>query len=145
MPELNDYSYGAIPLWREPDDSEPLLLVLQHHAGHWGFPKGHPETGETPLETAQRELAEETGLDEVAWVEEPRFNQSYDFTWGEDIYHKTVTYFPAYVREASVTPEPAEIRDYAWVSLDRAQSLLVVKGNPNDALDQFVAWWRRGA
>lgn len=143
MPELNDYSYGAIPLWHEPGSSEPLLLVLQHHAGHWGLPKGHAEAHETPLETAQRELAEETGLTDVSWAEGVQFSHRYDFTWGESICHKTVTYFPAYVREASVTPEPAEIRDYAWVSLDQAQPLLVVKGNPNEALEQFVTWWRR--
>ena len=39
------------------------VLVIQQVAGHWGFPKGHVEQGETELETAKREIKEETNLD----------------------------------------------------------------------------------
>ena len=39
------------------------VLVLQQVAGHWGFPKGHVEKGETEVETAIREIKEETNLD----------------------------------------------------------------------------------
>jgi 8-oxo-dGTP pyrophosphatase MutT (NUDIX family) len=38
-----------------------LLLRASKH-GEWGFPKGHQEHGETLLETALRECAEETGI-----------------------------------------------------------------------------------
>ena len=40
------------------------VLLLQHpdskNKGHWDFPKGHIENGETEPQTALRELAEET-------------------------------------------------------------------------------------
>ena len=42
------------------------FLVIQHSTesneveGHWDFPKGHIENNETELETATRELHEET-------------------------------------------------------------------------------------
>ncbi|PKK39843.1 hypothetical protein ABB02_00903 [Clostridiaceae bacterium JG1575] len=52
-----DYSCGFVPV-----DDEGRYLILQHRAGHWDFPKGHREPGETDEETAQREVAEETGL-----------------------------------------------------------------------------------
>jgi 8-oxo-dGTP pyrophosphatase MutT (NUDIX family) len=40
------------------------LLILDAH-GNWGFPKGHVEGNEVPLATARREVAEETGLDDL--------------------------------------------------------------------------------
>ena len=39
------------------------VLLIQQTEGHWGFPKGHVEEGETELETAIREVKEETNLD----------------------------------------------------------------------------------
>ena len=40
-------------------------LVQGRHTGKWSFPKGHLQLGETGPECALREIAEETGLDEV--------------------------------------------------------------------------------
>ncbi|GAA5534053.1 NUDIX hydrolase [Deinococcus aluminii] len=39
---------------------EVLLILNADH--RWVFPKGHPEGGETPEQTAQREVLEETGV-----------------------------------------------------------------------------------
>ena len=38
------------------------VLLIHHNAGHWDFPKGHVEEGETEVQTAIREVKEETGL-----------------------------------------------------------------------------------
>ena len=46
-------------------DGDRVLLVQRRNppdAGLWGFPGGHVEPGETALEAAARELAEETGV-----------------------------------------------------------------------------------
>ncbi|WP_347268723.1 NUDIX hydrolase [Paracoccus sp. (in: a-proteobacteria)] len=46
-------------------DGGRVLLVQRRNppdAGLWGFPGGHVEPGETALEAARRELAEETGV-----------------------------------------------------------------------------------
>lgn len=56
--------------------------------GNWDIPKGHMETGEYPLETAIRELQEETGLEY-----NPDFKTTYlgefDYTLSKNIilYH----------------------------------------------------------
>lgn len=53
-------SCGAV-IWRERDGVGEYLLA-RHNGGHWSFPKGHVESGETEADTALREIREETGL-----------------------------------------------------------------------------------
>ena len=43
-------------------EDKKVLLIKQTN-GIWGFPKGHVEKNETELQTAEREVKEETGLD----------------------------------------------------------------------------------
>lgn len=43
-------------------DRSGRVLILQHASGHWVFPKGHVEFGETQLQAALREVAEEAGV-----------------------------------------------------------------------------------
>ena len=45
------------------NDEGKVLLQKRGDSGKWGFPGGAIELGETPEETADRELKEETGLD----------------------------------------------------------------------------------
>ena len=51
---------GAVP-FRERDDEREFLLVTSHR-GRWIFPKGLVEPGETPEETALKEVEEEAGV-----------------------------------------------------------------------------------
>lgn len=44
------------------DRQRRLLLCHITHSRYWDLPKGMQDAGELPLETAQRELREETGL-----------------------------------------------------------------------------------
>jgi 8-oxo-(d)GTP phosphatase len=53
-------------LWR-PADGGGIETALVHRPKYddWSLPKGKPDGGEHPLETAVREVAEETGLEVV--------------------------------------------------------------------------------
>ena len=53
-------SCGALVFRRASQGLE--VLLLKHRAGHWDFPKGHVEAGESEQETALREVLEESGL-----------------------------------------------------------------------------------
>ena len=60
-------SCGVLVLRRQ---EEELYVVLLRHrfGGHWSFPKGHVEAGESERQTALREVREETGLTGIKLV-----------------------------------------------------------------------------
>lgn len=58
-------------MFRE-EDGQPSYLLL--HNNYWGFPKGHPEKGESEEETLRRETMEEAGLDDLEIL--PDFKRS---------------------------------------------------------------------
>lgn len=53
-------SCGAVVFTRI--DGKIKYLLIANLEGVWGFPKGHVESGETEIETALREVYEETNL-----------------------------------------------------------------------------------
>ena len=46
---------------------------MHYHSGHWEFPKGHIEGKESEEETVMREIAEETGIEDIKII--PRFKK----------------------------------------------------------------------
>ena len=73
---------------------EPRYLLLRSaRTGDWLPPKGHTDAGETTLETALRETAEETGITDVQLVEGFEQTIEYDVqTRKRGNYHKKVSY-----------------------------------------------------
>jgi len=44
------------------DDGKRMYLILRYPSGHFDFPKGHMESGESEEDTLRRETEEETGI-----------------------------------------------------------------------------------
>jgi len=141
---LEDFSCGVIP-YRVVNGTLEFLLV-QHKAGHWAFPKGHPEKGESYLDTALRELAEETGIARVSVNEDRPFEEQYLFTKrsGKRV-HKKVVYFVGEVSAGqSVKLQASEVSDYAWG--DAAQTRERMSFEEGRALlDTVVGYLANGA
>ncbi len=57
-------SAGGV-VFRRPPDGAPRFLLIRDSYRNWGFPKGHLEPGEPPADAARREVAEETGLNDL--------------------------------------------------------------------------------
>lgn len=117
-PEL-DASFGVIPLKKE--GTSWRVFIIRHIKGdHWGFPKGHSENKlETPRETAERELQEETGLSVITYLPMEPFSTRYLCISHGKYVDKTVTYFVAEVA-GTVTLCPKEIAEGRWVTLEEA-------------------------
>ncbi len=78
--------------------SSRWLLLRSSRTKEWGFPKGHQEHGETLLQTAQRECAEECGIALLSF-EGPPLELHYRLPSGRS---KRVVYYPAITGTARV-------------------------------------------
>lgn len=118
-------SFGVIPVYRK--DGRTYFLLIRHNSGHWAFPKGHAEPGESEIETARRELREETGICDVTLCPEPVFEEGYTKAAWHDprqTVSKTVRYFLGIVHDPRVRIQVAEIQDYKWVTYDEARAII---------------------
>lgn len=115
-------SCGAV-VYREKDDKREYLLIFNKKGGakgHWGFPKGHVESGETEEQTARREILEETGIETVL---DTGFRAVSTYSPREGIM-KDVVYFAARVSDAHITLQQSEVADFMWADYETAQKTL---------------------
>ncbi len=87
------------------------VLVIHQVKGHWGFPKGHVEEGETEVQTAIREIKEETNLD-VEIDETHRYVERYS---PEEGIEKDVVFFIAKKIGGEVRVQEEEVKDTEWL------------------------------
>jgi 8-oxo-dGTP pyrophosphatase MutT (NUDIX family) len=81
----------------------------------WVLPKGHVEPGETPEQTAVREVHEETGLQ--ARVVSPLGPIEYWFVADNRRVHKTVHHYLLEATGGALGTEDMEVSEVAWVPL----------------------------
>lgn len=113
-----DEAFGIVPISRQAEGNH--FLLIQHQAGHWGFPKGHADPGETAFATACREFEEETGIQAYRALDTVSFVEHYSFVQDQQPIDKTVTYFPAFVESTLVVCQEQEIKNYAWLPFEAA-------------------------
>jgi bis(5'-nucleosidyl)-tetraphosphatase len=109
---MTEFSYGILPL--KKDEKGWQALLIQHNAGHWAFPKGHANPGETERETAERELEEETNLKIVRYVLDEPLEEHYMLERDGKQIKKTVYYFAAEV-QGTLKLQEAEVQSAEWL------------------------------
>ena len=101
------------------------FLLIQHPTksngdeGHWDFPKGHVEGSETELETAKRELIEETGIVNFRLFDGFKHRIEYIFQKGNEIISKEVIFFLAESNTKEVKLS-SEHESFVWLNSDLA-------------------------
>ena len=107
----------------------PLYLLLHYGSGHWEFAKGHIEDKETEEETVKREIAEETGINDLQIIPGFKkyikyfFRQSYGLEglakkkapW----IFKLVVFFVAETKTKDVKISP-EHKGFLWLPIEEA-------------------------
>ena len=121
MEEILTLSCGVV-LARDTDSGWSTLMLRAYR--HWDFPKGLLEDGEQPLETAIREVGEETGIKELSFDWGERYLETGPYSRG-----KTARYYLGRTDCAEVVMGPSpetgvpEHHEWRWVSFDEAYDL----------------------
>jgi len=110
------FSAGVVVYFKRKDKVE--FLLLKHPGGHWDFPKGRIEKGETKIQAAERELFEEAGV--RAKIHE-KFEHSFEYFFTQDgeLAKKTVYFFLGKAVYKHVTISFEHV-DYAWLEYEDA-------------------------
>lgn len=111
-------SCGAVVVRRASDGWKTLMLRAYRN---WDFPKGIREDGESSQEAAIREIAEETGIDDLEFAWGDSFMDTGPYSRG-----KVARYFIAETRQSDIvmgiSPETGqpEHHEARWMSFDEA-------------------------
>lgn len=113
---MDETSAGGVVL--DADQANVALIGRLDRRGRllWSLPKGHIEEGETPEQTAVREVAEETGIKSV--VLRPLGTIDYWFVADNRRIHKTVHHFLLQATDGELSDDDVEVTEVAWVALD---------------------------
>ena len=111
-------SCGVMP-YRWAEGKQEFLLVFETYSKCWGFPKGHMEAGETEIQTALRELYEETGLTAKL---NPAKTAAIEYAIS-NFARKQVVFF---LGEVAGVPRvrPGEIDKFKWVTMEELKNCL---------------------
>ncbi|MEK7510741.1 MAG: NUDIX domain-containing protein [Patescibacteria group bacterium] len=112
-------------------DHGTIALVKSRASGTWLFPKGRIEPGETDEEAARREIAEETGLTDLEYIDDLGvFHRPYDQYDGVIRPGKEIRMFLFAAASKSELAPTKEIDDAQWTSLSRIMNVLGVGERP---------------
>jgi 8-oxo-dGTP pyrophosphatase MutT (NUDIX family) len=116
-------------------------LLLRNGGDYWNFPKGRVESGETELQTALREVAEETGIVASAIHLFEGFREAYDYDFDSEVQngaremvHKTGVFFLGEVGDVAVQLSK-EHNEFGWFDFQTASNRLFYQ-NSKDTLQK---------
>jgi 8-oxo-dGTP pyrophosphatase MutT (NUDIX family) len=124
--QIHESSAGVIPILFRKSNAQ--FLVVQHRAGHWGFPKGHIEKGEGVKDAARRELREETGIRHIV-LKHSSYIATYSLKRRGVVYFKKVTYFLCVAQKSHVSLQKSELRAFRWLPYEKAYRRLTHLGS----------------
>ena len=112
-------SCGAIVFYLK-GKKEQILLIKHANSGHWSFPKGHVEAGETALETAIRETAEETKREASVITTITPYEEHYTTPKGE----ACVCYMFLALDNGPSDNDSTDTHDLVWTPFEKVETTL---------------------
>ena len=116
---IEETSAGGV-VFRRVNGDQPAFLLIRDSYRNWGLPKGHVEAGEAASEAALREVAEETGLKDLA-LRAPIQEIDWFFRFRRRLIHKTCSFFLMESASGDACPQRDEgITACRWLPFDAA-------------------------
>lgn len=138
---------GAV-IFRPRSDGQIEYLILKHK-NYWNFPKGGAEKEETEIETAKREIKEETGLTRLVFI--PGFRSTRNIIYrgsknsikvehrGRIVLRRSIIFLAeSPSRRVKISHEH---RGFAWLPFEEAKKRLAILGDNHKVLikaDKFL-------
>jgi 8-oxo-dGTP pyrophosphatase MutT (NUDIX family) len=131
----HDHSAGGVAYRRvhgggSPDEVE-IALIATRNGTRWQLPKGTCELGESPEQTAAREVAEEVGLETVCEGYLQPIEYWYWDTYRKDtpeLVHKRVDFYLLRVVGGEISDASIEVDSTAWFTAAGALHVLTFGG-----------------
>ena len=121
-------SCGAV-VYKIVDNKHLLYLVIKSKMGHhFTFPKGHVENDETEVETATREIKEETNLSVSI---DTNFRMVITYSPRENVMKDVVYFVATPVDDSLVIPQETEVETARWVSFPVASKRITHENELN--------------
>ena len=136
---MKEKSAGAVLFIQ---NRERKYLLLHYEAGHWDFPKGNIEKGEEEKETVLREIAEETGITPIRFVEGFKERLHYFYSINQKTISKEVIFYLAETDKEEVKISFEHI-GYKWLVYPDALSQLTFK-NSKEILNKAEQFLKSG-
>ena len=112
-------SCGAVVFTKDAEGIK--YVIIESKEGFFGFPKGHVEKNETEVETAIREVLEETGL-RVELLDDFRTEDSHQFKRNGAARMKHVVYFLAKFSNQIPVAQETELNSIHLMNYETALS-----------------------
>lgn len=147
-PKEEQEKYGVIAIEIERQEKScgmiifknDRILLVHHIQGHWGLPKGHVEENETEIETAKREVLEETGIIAKQVTDfrgtitySPRYNTK-----------KEVVFFIGEAENDKITPQLSEVEEARYVDIKNIKKY-IKKKNERELIAQAIEYHKEFA
>lgn len=103
------------------------VLVVSQHGTSWSLPKGHIDPGETALQAAIREVAEESGVTQLELIRELGTYQRHKINreGGDDLSTvKYITMFLFRTEQTELAPTDEHNPEARWVEPEKVADLL---------------------
>ena len=137
MNEDKKYPEPVVGVLIYNDNGEIFLTRSSKWGDHWQIPGGHVELGETEIETARREILEETGLE----IDNLKFEGAQECIYPEQFEKKVHFIFHDYsarMAGGEIAEKNREMEDHIWIKPEEALKKLKLNPYTKITIERFI-------